>query len=206
MNRHTKTWITIGLLIAVLCPGCAQRKAIVKDTFLLDAKRPGASVQSSSETILAVQPFSIAPAFQGKGLVYRKGENQYESDYYNEYFVSPHAMMSDQTRNWLAESGALAQVLSPVSSVEPTHILEGHIKQIAIDYRDETNPQAVLEMTFFLLELHRHDRAIRFHKTYSATLSLETKTASSGFDALSQCLEKILENLEKDLMSSLSEK
>ena len=202
MNRHTKTLIAMGLLIILSSAGCMQRKTVVKDTFLLDAQRGGASVQAASETILAVQPFSIAPAFQGKGLVYRTGENQYESDFYNEYFVSPPAMMTEQTRNWLAGSGAFAQVLSPISSAEPTHILEGHIKQIAADVRDKANPQAVLEISFFLLEQNKRERAIRFQETYSATQPLESKTASACVDALNQCLRQTLENLEKDLISN----
>ena len=167
----------MGLLIILSSAGCMQRKTFVKDTFLLNAQRGDVSVQAASETILAVQPFSIAPAFQGKGLVYRTGENQYESDFYNEYFVSPAAMMTEQTRNWLAESGAFAQVLPPISSKEPTHILEGHIKQIAADVRDKANPQAVLEISFFLLEQHKRERTIRFQKTYSAMHPLESRTA-----------------------------
>ena len=206
MSRQTKRLIAMGLLIAVICSGCAQREAILKDTFLLDAQRGGQSLKASPKTVLAVRPFSIAPAFQGKGLVYRTDEDQYESDFYNEYFVSPSAMMTDQTRDWLSESGVFAEVLLPVSSVEPTHILEGHIKQIVADDRDKGNPQAVLELSFFLLEKHNHNRTIRFQKTYSATQSLEGKTASACIVAMNQCLSEILGDLEKDLASNLSEK
>jgi cholesterol transport system auxiliary component len=203
MNKQKKTLMVIGLLIAVLGSGCAGRKAIVKDTFLLDAQRGGQSLKAAPDTVLAVRQFSIAPAYQDKGLVYRTGDNQYESDFYNEYFVSPPAMMTDQTRNWLSESGVFAQVLSPVSSIEPTHILEGHIKQIAADVRDKANPQAVLEISFFLLEQQKHDRTIRFQKTYSATQPLESKTAAACIDALNQCLGQIMKAFEEDLASNL---
>ena len=206
MNRYKKTWLVIGLLIVLLGPGCASRTAIVKDTFLLNAKRPGASVKTASETILAVQPFSIAPAFQGKGIVYRTGENQYKSDYYYEYFVSPASMITNQTQNWLSESGTFGQVLSPVSSVGPTHVLEGHIRQIVADVRDKGNPQAVVELSFFLLEQDRHDRKILFHEIYLVTWPLESKTASACIAAMNQCLSEILGDLEKDLASNLSEK
>ena len=205
MNRHTKRLMAMGLLIAVICSSCAQREAILKDTFLLDAQRGGQSLKASPKTVLAVRPFSIAPAFQGKGLVYRTDEGQYESDFYNEYFVSPSAMMTDQTRDWLSESGVFAEVLLPVSSVKPTHILEGHIKQIVADVRDKGNPQAVLELSFFLLEQDRHDRKIVFHKTYLVTHPLEGKTASACIVAMNQCLSQILGDLEKNLASNLSE-
>ena len=161
---------------------------------------------SPSKTILAVQPFSIAAAFQGKGIVYRTGEDQYESDFYHEYFVSPAPMMTEQTRNWLADSNVFGQVLSPISSVKPTHVLEGHIKQIAADLRDKKNPQAVLEISFFLLEQKKQDRSIRYRKTYLEMLPLESKTASACIDALNGCLEQILTDLENDLASNLEKK
>ena len=206
MNRQTTRLMAMGLLIALLCSGCAQRTAIVKDTFLLDAQRGGPSLKAAPKTVLAVRPFSIAPAFQGKGLVYRTEDDQYESDFYNEYFVSPSAMMTDQTRDWLSESGVFAEVLLPVSSFEPTLILEGHIKQIVADVRDKGNKQAVLELSFFLLEKHNHNRTIRFQNTYSATQSLDGKTASACIAAMNQCLIEILGDLEKDLASNLAEK
>ncbi len=201
MNSRKMIVPVMGLMVVLLYSGCASRKAIVKDTFLLDVQRPGEPVQAMSEAILAIQPFSIAPAFQGKGLVYRTGKNRYESDFYNEYFVSPTAMMTDQTRNWLADSGVFSQVLSSTSSVEPTGMLEGNIKQIVADVRDKANPQAVLEISFFLLGQHKRERTIQFNKTYSATRKLESKTAPACIAALNQCLAEILENLEKDLQA-----
>ena len=206
MSRQTKRLMAMGVLIALICSGCAQREAILKDTFLLDAQRGGQSLKASPKTVLAVRPFSIAPAFQGKGLVYRTDEDQYESDFYNEYFVSPSAMMTDQTRDWLSESGVFAEVLLPVSSVKPTHVLEGHIKQIVADVRDKGDLQAVVELSFFLLEQDKHDRKILFHKTYRVTQPLESRTASACIAAMNQCLSEILGDLEKDLASNLSEK
>jgi ABC-type uncharacterized transport system auxiliary subunit len=206
MNQCTKTLLVIGLLVVLFCSGCAGRKAIVKDTFLLDVQRQQAPATATAGTVLSVQPFSIAPAFQGKGLVYRTGDNQYESDYYNEYFVSPSAMMTEQTRDWLSESNLFHRVLAPVSMVEPTHVLEGHIKQIGADLRDKSQPQATLEISFFLLDQNRHNRAIRFQKTYLVTEPLDRKTALACVDAMNRCLEQILGNLEKDLVSNLSKK
>jgi uncharacterized lipoprotein YmbA len=205
MNRKAITLIIAGLLIPLLCLGCAGRKSVTRDTFLLEAQWEGTKAEAGDETVLAIQPFSIAPAFQGKGLVYRTGENQYESDFYHEYFVSPAPMMTDQTRNWLSDSGVFGQVLSPISSVKPTHVLEGHIKQIVADLRDRKNPQAVLEISFFLIEQNKQGRSICYRKTYLETLPLESKTAADCIDALNGCLGQILTDLEKDLASNLAQ-
>ena len=198
MRKRTKIQMLMFVLL-LCCPGCLRQKAIVKDTFLLDVQRNDKPVQTAAMETLSVQPFTINPAFNGKGFVYRTDENQYESDYYYEYFVSPAAMITELTRNWLMDSGVAKRVLGPVSSVAPTHILEGHIKQIGVDMRDAANPKAVIEVSFFLLEQQGRDRVIRRQKTYAATEPLADETASACIAALNKCLSEILEALEADL-------
>ena len=199
MKAELKTAAVIVLLIILLSAGCARRRAVMKDTFLLEAQRGSISAGPVSERILAVLPFSIAPAFEGKGIVSRTGENQYESDYYNEYFVSPAPMITERTRNWLSQSGLFAQVVSPVSSVEPTVVLEGHVQRILLDIRDPAAARAELEITFFLLEQHKRDRTIRFKKTYSVFQAIESGSVRDYMAAQSRCLGDILEKLENDL-------
>lgn len=206
MTHYAKTWMMGVLLFVLFSSGCTGRKAIVKDTFLLNVDRPKTSAVEGVEGILAVQPFSVAPAFGGRGLVYRIGDNQYESDYYHEYVVSPAAMVTEQTRNWLSASDIFDQVLPPLSSITPTQILQGHIRKMAVDLRDAAAPKAVLQISFFLLEQNRRTQTIRFRKTYSASRPLESKTAAASVSALNQCLTGILENFEKDLKSHLAEK
>jgi cholesterol transport system auxiliary component len=203
MRIHLRTATAIVLPVIFFSVGCAHRRAIVKDSFLLEAKRDLVPVQQAAGNILAVQPFSIAPAFEGKGIVSRVGENQYESDFYNEYFVSPAQMIAEQTRNWLSGSGLFAQVLLPVSSVEPTHVLEGHIQQIVLDISNPDAPRAELEITFFMLEQHKRDRTVRFEKTYKSTQPMKSGSVQDYMAAQSRCLRDILKKLESDLASHL---
>jgi ABC-type uncharacterized transport system auxiliary subunit len=112
-------------------------------------------------------------------------------------------MIAEQTRNWLSESGLFAQVLFPVSSVQPTHILEGHVRTMVLDVRDSAAPQAKLEISFFLVEIHKRDRTIVSENTYSAVQTLESRSLQGYVAAQSQCLRDILEKLESDLVSSL---
>ena len=203
MKAELKTAAAVVLSIILFSTGCAQRRAVVKDTFLLEAKRGGASAQAASERILAVQPFSIAPAFEGKCVVSRVDDNRYESDFYNEYFVSPAPMITEQTRRWLSESGLFAQVLLPVSSVEPAYVLEGHIQQMVLDISDPDAPRAELKITFFLLEQHKRDRTIRFQQTYSVSHAMESGSMQDYMAAQSRCLRDILAKLESDLASHL---
>ena len=203
MKVNSKTVTAVIVPVILFGIGCAHRKAIVKDTFLLEPKRNAVTAQTASEKILAVQPFSIAPAFEGKGVVSCIGENQYESDFYNEYFVSPAQMVTEQTRYWLSQSGLFARVLAPVSSVQATHVLEGHIQKMVLDIREPEKPRAKMEITFFLIEQHKHDRTIRFQQTYSAAHSMQSRFTQDYIAAQSRCLHDILEKLEMDMASHL---
>jgi len=201
--KMNKKAAAIALSVILFNSGCLQHKAVVKDAFLLEVQRDNRSVQKSSESILAVQPFSIAPEFADKGIVSRTGDNQDESDFYNEYFVSPAPMITEQTRQWLSESGLFAQVLLPVSSVKPTHVLEGHIQQMVMDIRNPAAPQAVLEITFFLLQQQSRNRIVQFHKTYESTQPMKSASFQDYIAAQNAGLRTILSEMESDLASHL---
>lgn len=203
MKTNLKTATAMVLSVILFNTGCLQHKAVVKDTFLLDAQRNNRAVEKTSESVLAVQPFSIAPEFADKGIVSRTGDNQYESDFYSEYFISPAPMITEQTRRWLAESGLFAQVLLPVSSVQATHVLEGHVRKMVLDIRDAEKPRAEMEVTFFLLEQDKRNRAVRFQQTYSAAQSMESSSFEDYIAAQNRCLYDILDGLEKDLAENL---
>ena len=203
MKIDLRTAAVIVLPVILFGAGCMHGKAVVKNTFLLDAQRDDRFVHGESMGILAVQPFSIAPAFEGKGVVSRIGENKYESDYYNEYFVSPAQMMTERARNWLSQSGLFAQVLPPVSCVEPTYVLEGHVKQMVMDVRSRTAAHAVLEIQFFLLQQQSKHRVIQFQKTYTSIQLMESASFQDYMAAQNWGLRNMLSTLESDLASQL---
>jgi cholesterol transport system auxiliary component len=189
--------LSLAIIGAVGC--FPSRKPVVKGTFLVQARRSGSPVDSDSQESLIIQPFSIAPAFQKNSVVSRTGENEYESDFYNEYFVSPAQMITDQTRNWLADSGLFAQVLSQFSSVQPTYLLEGHIRKMYMDVKEPDQPKAVLEITYFLVKQLKKDDTVQFSKTYSAETSMMDPTVQDYVDSQSAGLREILQTLETDL-------
>ena len=198
-----KIIITAGLITIALCAGCVKQRNVVKNSFLLETQPPGTSAQKSSTAILAVSPFSIAPGFQDSGIIYRTGDNQYLSDYYNQYVVSPAAMITSLVRNWLSDADICADVLLPHSTIEPTHILDGNIRQIYVDVRDKARLKAVLEISFVLMKQYRNEQIIQFSKTYRVIRPVTNKTAKAEIDALNQCLDGVLTKLRKDISGVL---
>lgn len=203
MKMNLLTQMTCLSVAMVAVTGCVSRRAIHKNAFLVEAHRSEPAAQSDSQAVLAVQPFSIAPAFQKTGIVSRVGENKYAADYYNEYFVSPAAMITSQTRQWLYDSGLFAQVLSPGSTMLPTHMLDGNVRRMFLDAATDEKPQAVLEITFFLVEKRKREETVVFQKTYTATGSIDSAEPQAYATAQSAGLADILKALETDLAKHL---
>lgn len=203
MKRSRKITFTLLLLITFLITGCAGRKAVVKDTFLLNAQRSGSPASAASGPVLMVRPFSIAPAYAGRDLVRKIAANQLESDYYNEYFVSPAQMLTDLTRSWIDQSGLFQTVLPATSSIRPAMSLEAHIEKLLADMPNETNPQAKLEISFILIEHNKRQQTIHFQKSYTWAHPMTTLSWPDYIIAQNACLTQILTELEKDLTANL---
>jgi ABC-type uncharacterized transport system auxiliary subunit len=187
------------LLAAILCSGCVSRQSYAKHQFVLEAVRAAPLNSPSRDVVLAVRSFTIDPAYDSRSLLYRKGESEYESDFYNEFLVAPQVLISSQTRNWLAQSGVLKTVLEPGSLVEATHILEGNVLALYGDFRGQSLPQAVVEIRVFVVTSRSSRPEVVFTRDYRASQQAKERTADALVAALNQCLAQILSELEEDL-------
>ena len=203
-DRMIRTFLSLSLITAtIIIVGCGA-KSYEKQQFLLDTQRASSTIAGDHENIIEVRRFTIDPAFSAKGLTYRTGEFEYESDFYNEFFISPGAMITEKIRNWLSASGLSQRVLDPGSYVDPTHVIEGNVIALYGDYRDKSSPKAVMEIRVFLLDMKTGtDPLIVSGKSYKSSVGIESESPGGLVSALDRCLVEILTDLEKDLVESL---
>jgi cholesterol transport system auxiliary component len=143
----------VAAVLLVLLSACGfSRPAPVKQTYLLQATAPTQAAASPRPAVLKVGSISVAAPFRGKSLVYREGDLKYESDFYNEYFVSPSAMLTEGAATWLAAAGIFKEVLPAAANADGNFVLEGFVSELYGDYRDEAKPAAVLTGKFFLID------------------------------------------------------
>ena len=178
--------------------GCGQQ-SYNKRYYVLEAVREANHISTKRESILSVQRFTIDSAFESKGLVYRKSEFEYESDFYNEFLISPAVMITEKTRNWLAASGIFARVLDKGSYAEPTHTLKGNITAL---YGDLRNRKAIIEMRIFLIASAAREESVILARTYTSSCGLHSETTEGLIEAFDSCLRQILIDLERDLGES----
>jgi cholesterol transport system auxiliary component len=202
MKTKTLMVIFIGnMALNFLLAGCVTVDRIYpeKQFFVLNTSRNEKPSSSESDAILKIQRFHVASRFEGNGFVYRRGDLRYESDFYNEFLISPGMMITEEVNKWLTQSGLFQQVISSSSLIEPTFYLEGVVSVLYGDYRSHHSPEAVLEVQFFLVRNVSGRPIVVFSKTYFQKTALKEKSPAALAEGWSRSLEYILSQLEANL-------
>lgn len=193
-------WCLILLATAACAP---QKQPPERNFFVLEAARAVDNHWHEPQKILSVRDFEVSPGFRGKEIVYRKGRGQSEADFYNQYFIPPGAMLTDATREWLADSGMFEAVIPMGSHKEADYLLEGAVISLYGDFQERREPAAVLRMQFLLLEDDGPDYRLLMHRTYREQVSLPGTGAGHVVQGLNKALTRILTQLEKDMASAI---
>jgi len=93
--------VTLASLLLASLWGCS-RPSPVKQAYLLQTPAASPAAAAPRPSTLKVGTIAVAAPFRGRSMVYREGELKYESDFYNEFFVAPSAMLTEGASAWLA--------------------------------------------------------------------------------------------------------
>ncbi|MGB2688080.1 MAG: hypothetical protein WBC36_03775 [Desulfobacterales bacterium] len=202
MKKKTFMIFFIGhLALPFFLTGCFNfnKSFPEKHFFVLSASRSEGLSVSKSDAVLRIRRFRVSPRFEGKGFVYREGNLNYASDFYNEFFISPASMIAEEVHKWLKRSGLFQYVMNSSSPVEPALELEGAISALYGDYRDTKVPKAVLEMQFFLVRNVSSQPVIVFGKTYHEEIFIKGNSPDALVTGWNLALEHILNKFETNL-------
>ncbi len=202
MKKKTLLIVIIGIFgLFPFMAGCVnlEKSYPEKRYFILDASRDEDVSSPDKGEVLTVRRFRVSPKYEGKGLVYRLKELSYESDFYNEFFIAPASMFTEEIRKRLAGSGLLKHVVDPASLLDSTYILEGAVTALYGDYRINTAPKAILEMQFFLLQQTATSPKIILQSQYHKEEPLKGNTPDALVKSWNTALDQILTEFETDL-------
>ena len=186
------------MTVAALLSGCG-RTAVNKNQYALAMPQEITKQPKSLNAILEVRTFTINSKFSSRQLVYRVSEFRYVPDYYDEFFVAPAVMITETTRNWLADAGIFTMVLEPGSSISPSYVLEGSIPECYADVRNKAEPSAVLKMQVFLMKRDKSVDSLVWSHTYETKECMKDTSGESFVDALNRCLQTVLQNMQTDI-------
>jgi cholesterol transport system auxiliary component len=192
-----------SLAASFLLTGCVSLEKSYPDKryFVLDIA-PDHSPQNPAETgTLQISSARVSPRYADKNFVYRRSDARFESDFYNEFLVSPGVLVAEELRQGLSQSGLFKFVVSSVNALAPTHTLETVVNSLYGDFRDLGAPQAVMEIEFFLNQ-EESPSGIVFHKRYHRTIPLKERNPEALVQGWNKALEAISRSLVTDLKSS----
>ncbi|MDP6928079.1 MAG: ABC-type transport auxiliary lipoprotein family protein [Planctomycetota bacterium] len=194
---------TTAVLMSICLTSCInfERELPVKRRYLLQTERTGDNLKDrATSAILMVRPFHLALPLSGKNFVYRLSDQEYTSDFYNEFFGTPSDNLQSLSIQWLNQSALCQAVIASGSRLQPSHVLETDVMELHGDYSDET-AFAVMQLRVTLLT-ESTDRLL-FTKVYAIREPLEDKEPESLVQGWSRAIAKLLKNLEQDLVGRL---
>jgi uncharacterized lipoprotein YmbA len=196
-------WTGVALLTFAGCVSLSTNYP-EKHYYALEAPRDDGPFSPVSHTLLKVRKFRISPSFEGKEFVYRISDARYEADFYNEWFVSPNAMLTQQVLNWLTEADVFQYVMDSAGPLSATHSLEGNVTALYGDYRSAPS-KAVLSLQVFLVHESSSPADILLHQEYRQEIELTEKSPEALVKGWNEALRLIVHALGEDLSRTLQE-
>jgi cholesterol transport system auxiliary component len=199
---HTASLASV-IVIITTWTGCLDLKKSYpeKRSFVLDVGVPNQGTASHGSVILKIHKFRVSPLFAGRAMVYRVADLQYESDFYDEWFVAPATLVTQQVYNWLSRSEGLQLVGLGMNHVEPTHLLEGTVTEFYGDFRGV--PRAVLDLELHLFDAGSERQSV-LRRTYHQEVPLGDRSPDALARGLTEALRIVLVDIAKDLAAGES--
>jgi cholesterol transport system auxiliary component len=204
MTRLIDLRLRTFLAALAFLSGCVSIEKDYPDKryFVLEVSRDTPPQNSSGKGVLQVLTARVSPRYADRNFVYRRSDTRFESDFYNQFLVSPAALITEEVRRELSRAGTFNFVVASANPLPPTHTMETMVNRLYGDFRDLAAPKAVVEMEFFLTQETSPNAGIVFHKVYERIVPVQERTPETLVRGLNQALEGILESLVTDLKSA----
>lgn len=153
-------------------------------------------------SVVEIWRFDVSPGSDGREFIYRVSELEYKSDFYNQFFRPPGALLTEVASRYLDNSGLFQDVLSPSSQGGSDYYLEGNVVELYGDYR--AAPKAVMQIQFFLIQYTSETTEgegtdIVFTRTYRSEQPLASESPNDLMQGWNLALGDILGELARDL-------
>ncbi len=189
--------VLLALGGASLALGCLSRSFPDQRRFHLEIERPGRS-EAACDCSARVERVRVARLFEGRSFVYQTADGTAREDFYNQFFTPPGALIREQARGWLVDSGLFGRVVPATVAVRADWLIEGRVSSLYADMRGDT-PRAILQIQWAMLDGSSRDLEVAFDRSYGGSKELPDRSARTIAEAWSELLAQIMTTFEADL-------
>lgn len=193
-----KTLLCCALAALLAACSAITRAPAVRQTFLIEPA-PLSAVTQSQPGALRVGTISVAAPFRGKSFVFRIDELRYETDYYDEFLVTPASMLTDQTARALVRARPFARIAGPGATADAEFVLDGFASALYADIRQAGKPAAEIAITYYLTPTTGGERTPVWSHEYRRHAPMRDTSAAAYAEALNAAFAEIVGDLARDL-------
>jgi uncharacterized lipoprotein YmbA len=173
--------------------------------YVIDVDRGAVASRFVENRVLYIKPVKLTSHFRGQTIVFRIGDDEYQTQAPHQFFADPQEMFTEQLKRWLQKTGLFSQVVTN-DDVPANMILETAVTALYGDKREQFSPQSVLEMQFFLLEIDQNKTQPLFQTGLKVEVDIPQTTPPNVVKGWKQGLEELLATVEDDLSDYFSKR
>ena len=202
MRKNIKT-IIITLIASLFLAGCFSAQHIKQNKYMLHIQMPKKTkTLRNAKTLQLTEPL-ITPQFSNNSFVYRISNTQYQTDYYNIFFIPAFQQVRQLLTQYLTRQSFIHRVIGAPSVIGAQYVLSTDILDLYADYRNTNNPTGVVTIQFSLYKHLSGKYYLIMHKTLSESTPLKQKDSTSLVNAWSAGLQRIFKKLSIQLRKVL---
>jgi ABC-type uncharacterized transport system auxiliary subunit len=201
MNPRRNRFVPYLSILLLLLPGCVtlERSYPDKHFFVLEVNSDWQPASRPVKAVVEVADIRVSRRYEGQSFVYRLSDTSYESDFYNQFLIAPGALITEEVRKALAQSGVFEHVIGSSTDLPATYRLQGVVNSLYGDFSNAAEAQAIVAMEFFLNKKTPAGEEIVLAERYMKSAPVGGRSP----DALVKGWDKALEDILRSLIANL---
>jgi len=190
------------LAMVVLVSGCVQlaKETPVIHSYAFRIARESADATSPLSMVsIKVRRAKVMEPYDGRSLVYALPTGELRSDYYNEFALFPATMVTTAIEGWLKQVPFVEYVSFKRDMVECQYEIRPTIHMLYADYSVEASPQAVVSVSFTVLDAGTIPYSVVSDVTYEELVPLDGAEVTYLIEGWNSGLHAIFTAFEAEL-------
>ncbi len=186
-----RRFLLVALPLAVAACGLSERPYEVRREWPLLVRRPTAVPPRADGPVLEVRDLRAGPGLAERGLQSLRSDGSIQTAFYEQWAVPPAEGAEDSLRQWLAQSGQFAAVVSPGSRAAITLSLDGELTTL---WTDGGVARAAIAVT--AVAMGAATRRIVLQQTFAGTAPVADSSPAAAVRAQLAALAEVFAQIE----------